>query len=149
MILWVFTGDCGDFRRQQTHNHAVFIGRPRFAVETQEGCPSALFATKAQAAIVQAIDKPFEAHWHFHQFTAQRGDHAVNHCTGNQRFAHRHIGAPLWTMLEQVVDGHRQIMVRVHQALRRNNAVAVVIRVVGERQIELVTQRQQTTHRRH
>ena len=43
-------------------------------------------------------------------------------------------------MLEQVVDGYRQIVVRVHQALRRDDAVTVVIRIVGERQIEFVAQ---------
>lgn len=51
-------------------------------------------------------------------------------------------------MLEQVVDGYRQIMVRVHQALRRDDAMAVVIRIVGKRQIEFVAQRQQAGHRR-
>ncbi|MOA27799.1 hypothetical protein D3C78_1486970 [compost metagenome] len=51
-------------------------------------------------------------------------------------------------MLEQIVDGNRQIMVRIHQPRRRNYAVAVVIRIVGKRQVELVAQRQQATHRR-
>ncbi len=50
-------------------------------------------------------------------------------------------------MLEQIVDGHCQIVVRVHQPCRGNNTVAVIIRVVGECQVEFITQRQQTCHR--
>ncbi|MNC27204.1 hypothetical protein D3C75_753690 [compost metagenome] len=49
-------------------------------------------------------------------------------------------------MLEQVVNRNCKIMVRIHQTSRRDDTVAVVIRVVGERQIEFVTQRQQTRH---
>ena len=50
-------------------------------------------------------------------------------------------------MLEQVVDSHRQIVVRIHQASRGHDTVTVVIRIVGEGQIELIAQRQQTRHR--
>ena len=140
VMLRVFTGYRGDFSRQQAHDDTVFVRRPRFAVEAQERGPGALFAAEAQAAVEQAVHEPLEADRHFHQLAAQVGHHAVDHCAGHQRFTYRHIGAPLWAMLEQVVDGYRQIMVRVHQALRRDDAMAVVIRIVGKRQIEFVAQ---------
>ena len=50
-------------------------------------------------------------------------------------------------MPEQVVNRHRQIVVRVHQTCRRDDAVTVIIRIVSERQIELIAQRQQPCHR--
>ena len=49
-------------------------------------------------------------------------------------------------MLEQIVDGNRQIVVRVHQTRRRDDTVTVVVRVVGEREVKLVAQRQQARH---
>ena len=147
MLLRVFPGHRGDFHRQQAHDDAVFIGGPRRAVEAQEGGPGALFAAEAEAAIEQAVDKPLKAHRHFHQLAAQIVHHAVNHRGGDQRFTHRHLFAPLRTMLEQVVDRYRQVVVRVHQPRRGHNPVAVVIRVVSKRQIELIAQRQQAGHR--
>ena len=50
-------------------------------------------------------------------------------------------------MLEQVVDRHRQVVVRIHQTCRSDDTVTVIIRVVSKRQIELITQCQQTRHR--
>ena len=58
---------------------AVFVGGPRRAVETQEGSPCTLFAAKAEAAVEQTIDKPFETYRDFYQFTAQVVDHTVDH----------------------------------------------------------------------
>ncbi len=87
-----------------------------------------------------------KAHRHFHQLAAQIVHHAVNHRGGDQRFTHRHLFAPLRTMLEQVVDRYRQVVVR-SSTRRGDNPVAVVIRVVSKRQIELIAQRQQAGHR--
>ena len=50
-------------------------------------------------------------------------------------------------MLEQVVDRHRQIVVRIHQPCRGDDTVTVVVWVIGKGQIELVAQRQQPRHR--
>ena len=50
-------------------------------------------------------------------------------------------------MLEQVVNRHRQIVVRVHQPGRRDDTVTVVIRVIREGQVKFVAQRQQARHR--
>ena len=50
-------------------------------------------------------------------------------------------------MLEQVVNRHRQVVVRIHQPGRGDNPVTVVIRVIGKCQIELIAQRQQARHR--
>lgn len=50
-------------------------------------------------------------------------------------------------MLEQVIDRHRQVVVRIHQTCRSDDTVTVIIRVVSKRQIELITQCQQARHR--
>ncbi|MNV12173.1 hypothetical protein D3C71_1027660 [compost metagenome] len=96
---------------------------------------------------MQTINEPFEAHRHFYQFTAQIVHHAVNHRGRDQRFTDGHLFAPLWTMLEQIVDRNGQVVVRIHQARRGDDTVTVVVGVVSKRQIELVTQGQQTGHR--
>jgi hypothetical protein len=75
----------------------------------------ALFTAKAEAAVVQTVNKPFKADRDFHQLTTQRINHAVNHGRRNQRFTNSNLFAPLWAMLEQVVDRHGQVVVRVHQ----------------------------------
>ncbi|CCJ87939.1 hypothetical protein BN133_4316 [Cronobacter dublinensis 582] len=147
MLLRVFAGDRGDFRRQQAHDDAVFIGGPRRAVKAQEGRARALFAAEAEAAVVETVNEPFKTDRHFHQLTAQRIDHAVDHRGRDQRFADGNVLAPLRAMLEQIVDSDSEIVVRVHQTCRSDDAVAVVVRVVGERQIELIAQRQQARHR--
>ncbi len=147
MLLRVFPGNGGDFRRQQAHDDTVFIGRPRRTVETQERSARALFPAETKAAVEQTVNKPFEAYRHFHQLASQVIHHAVNHRGRDQRFTDSHVFAPQRTMLEQIVNGDRQIMVRVHQPCRRHDAMTVVVRVVGEGQVKLVTQRQQTRHR--
>ena len=50
-------------------------------------------------------------------------------------------------MLEQVIDRHCQVVVRIHQTRRGDDTVTVIVRIVGKGQIELVTQRQQSRHR--
>lgn len=127
-----FPGNSGDFRRQQAHDDTVFIGRPRRTVETQERSARALFPAETKAAVEQTVNKPFEAYRHFHQLASQIIHHAVNHRGRDQRFTDSHLFAPQRTMLEQIVNGDRQIMVRVHQPCRRHDAMTVVVRVVGE-----------------
>lgn len=51
-------------------------------------------------------------------------------------------------MFEQIVDRHREIVVRRHQAsLGRNDAVAVVVGVAGEGDVETVLHASQALHR--
>lgn len=66
--------------------------------------PRALFTAKAEAAVVQTINKPLKAHRHFHQLATQRVDHTVNHSGRDQRFTHRDLFAPLRTVLEEIID---------------------------------------------
>lgn len=132
-----FPGNGGDFRRQQAHDDPVFIGRPRRTVETQERSARALFPAETKAAVEQTVNKPFEANRHFYQLASQIIHHAVNHRGRDQRFTDSHVFAPQRTMLEQIVNGDRQIMVRVHQPCRRHDAMTVVVRVVGEGQSNL------------
>ncbi len=51
-------------------------------------------------------------------------------------------------MLEQIVDSNGQIVVRVHQAGRRDDTVAVIIGIVAKRQVKFVLIGQQARHGR-
>jgi len=63
----------------------------------------------------------------------------VNHGAGDQSLADGSIRAPTRAMLEQVMDGNREVMIRVHQPYTgRDNAVSVIIGVVAESDIEAV-----------
>src|SRR5260370_29838159 len=42
--------------------------------------------------------------------------HPVNHAAADQRFTYRSPGSPAGTMGEQVTNGHRQIVIGVHQS---------------------------------
>ncbi|MOA27151.1 hypothetical protein D3C78_1480020 [compost metagenome] len=50
-------------------------------------------------------------------------------------------------MLEQVVDGHGQVVIRGQQTARGDDAMAVVVRVAGKGHIESFTQTDQALHR--
>ena len=56
--------------------------------------------------------------------------------------------SPLRAMGEQIADGHREIVVRIHQARRgRDDSVPVRVRIVGERHLILIFQPHQSGHR--
>ena len=66
---------------------------------------------------------------------------AIDHATGNHRLSDRAVAAPVWTVCVQICYRGRQIVVRIHQpSRRRDDAVAVRIRIVGKGDVELVTQ---------
>ena len=137
----------GHLAGQQRRDQAVLVRRPHRAVQAQERCPGAFFTTKAQRAVKQAIGKPFKADRHFVQATAQTRSHTVNQTAADYGFAHCRIGAPVRTVLEQVVNGHRQIVVRRQQAARRgHDAMAVVVGVTGKSHVKTLFKADQPLH---
>ena len=100
-----------DLCRQQRRDEAVFVGRPDRAIPPEKRRPGALFATEAQHAGAEAIDEPLEAHRHLVELPAQgRGD-AIDHLATHHRLAHRRVLAPLRSVLEEVEDGDRQVVI--------------------------------------
>ena len=71
---------------------------------------------------------------------------SVNQTTADHGFAHRSIAAPLRAVTEQVVDGHGEVVVGLQQAIRGNDAVAVVVRVASEGHVKALTQAYQALH---
>ena len=144
----VATGTGSHFRCQQGRNQTVLVSAPNAAILTQERCTGALFTAKTQRAVEQTVGEPFEADRHFVQTTTQTLGHAIDQATADHGFTHASIGAPLRTVLEQVIDGHGEVIVRRQQTTgRRDDAVAVVIRVAGESHVETLFQTDQTLHR--
>ncbi len=148
MFARVFAGDGGDFRREQIHDRAVLVGCPHRAVAPQETGPGAFLATKTKRAIEQSRREPFEADGCFAQPAAQLVHHAINHAAAHQCFANGRAGRPLRTMREQITNGHRQVMIRVHQTGGwSDDAVPVRIGVVGERDAEFILETHEAGHR--
>ncbi|CRZ49237.1 Uncharacterised protein [Vibrio cholerae] len=113
---------------------------------TQERSPRTLFTAKTKATRVESINKPFEAYWNFTQFAAKIGNHFINHRTGNQRFTDGNMARPTLTMTVQIINAHREEVIRIHQAFRGHNAVTVVVRIVTKSQVVFIFQGQQTRH---
>ncbi len=138
----------GDLGRQQGRHQAVLVGGPHRAVVAQQRRTGAFLATEAERAIEQALGKPLEADRHFDQFAAQPLRHAVDQRRGDHGLADRGVRAPLRPVPVQVVDQHRQVMVRLHQAVAAgDDAVAVMVGIAGERDVVFVLQADQPLHR--
>ena len=74
--------------------------------------------------------------------------HAVDHAARHQRLADGGVGAPARAVLEQVPDRDREVVVRVHQpAAAGDDAVAVAVGVVAERDVEAILEPDQARHR--
>ncbi|KWV87536.1 hypothetical protein PFLmoz3_02819 [Pseudomonas fluorescens] len=146
-LAWVLAFARGHFRGQQGRDQAVLVGTPHAAVLAQERGTGAFFAAKPQRPLKQAIGKPFEAHWHFVQATADARRDAVDQAAADHGLAHGRIGTPVRAVLEQIVDGHRQVVVGRQQTTgRRDDAVAVVVRVAGEGNVETLLETDQALH---
>src|SRR5687768_11330487 len=121
-----------NFPGQQCGYDSVFIRRPGCAVDAQERGARAFFSAKAERAIAQTLHEPFEPDRHLVDLSPQLLRDAINHLAADYRFAHCHIPAPIWPVLEKVVDSNRQIMIRWQQpGAPRHNTVAVVIGIAG------------------
>ncbi len=76
-----------------------------------------------------------------------RAGDAIDQAAADHGLAHGRIGAPVGTVLEQVVDGHGQVVVRRQQAAGRgDDAVAIVVRVAGEGHVETLLEADQALH---
>ncbi|MCY1174858.1 hypothetical protein D9M73_150730 [compost metagenome] len=71
---------------------------------------------------------------------------AVDQAAGDHGLAHGGVGAPLRAVAEQVVDGHGEVVVGLQQAVRGDDAVAVVVRVAGEGHVKALAQAYQALH---
>ena len=106
----------------------------------------ALLAAETEAAVQQPRHEPLEPDRHLAQPAAERSRHAVDHGAGDQRLADGGVRAPARAVLEQVPDGHGQVVVRVHQARPRDDAVAVGVGVVAEGDVEPILEADQAGH---
>ena len=137
----------GDFGGKQTENDPVLVGRPDRSVSPEERRSGALLAGEAERAADQAIDEPFEPHGHFDKLAAElRGD-AVDDAAADNGLADGAAAAPAGTILEQIRNGNREVMIGIHQAVRPgHDAVPVGIGVVGEGNVEFVAHADQPRH---
>ena len=136
-----------DLGRQQRRDHSVLVRGPHGPVHAQEGSPGALFSAEAQGAAEQALDEPLEAHRHFVKPAPQLRRDPVDHAARYHGLADRRILPPAGTVLEQVVDRDREVMIRRQQpGASGDDAMAIVIGVAGEGHIEAVLQSDQAAH---
>ena len=136
-----------DLRREQREQDAVLVGRPRRAVAAQEAGSGALLAAEADRAVDEPLDEPLEADRHLDQAAAERVGDEVDHRAGHERLADPRV-RPVARAAEQVVDRDREVVVGVHQAgRRRDDPVAVGVRVAGDGDVEAVLELDQPGHR--
>ena len=135
------------FSREERRGNSVFVGGPHRPVAAQERGTCALFAGKAQRAAVQPFGKPLEAGRHLPKLAPEPGRHPVYQLGADNGLADGRVQAPLRTVLKQVLDGDRQVVVgRQQTGFGRNDAVAVVIGVAGEGDVEMILVEQQSLH---
>ena len=91
-----------------------------------------LLAAEPDLAAAQPGHEPLEADRHLDQRAAEVRRDAVDHGRGHQRLADRRVGSPAGAMGVQVLDGHGEVVVGVHQArVGRDDAVPVGVGVVA------------------
>src|ERR1700756_3347046 len=110
MLAGILTCAGGDFRCEQIHDEAVFVGSPDGTVAPQETGSGTFFASKTVRTVQQALHKPLESHRYFRKPAAQPLDHLVDHAAAHQGLADGSLSLPQGTVHEQVTDGHREVM---------------------------------------
>ena len=128
-------GDREDLRGEQREDDAVLVRRPHGAVLTQEGGSRGLFAAETDGAVEQTGNEVLEADGDLDELTAHRRDDAVDEGGGDEGLADRGISLPSRAMLEQVVDRNREVVVRVHETVRRHDPMTIRVGVVAGRNI--------------
>ncbi|MNF72248.1 hypothetical protein D3C84_542200 [compost metagenome] len=146
MGLGILAGHGQDLGGQQRQDEAILVGGPDAAVLAQEGGARALLAAEAELAAEKTIHEPLEADRHLFQGAADLAGNSVDHGRGDQRLADGGVRRPTGSVGEQVLDGHRQVVVRVHQTRLGDDAVTVVVRIVAKGDVELVFQGNQARH---
>ena len=143
----ILSGGRRDFSREEGENNAVLVRRPTVAIKTEEGGSCAFFATESDGLCAQARHEPFEADRNFANFTTEKFADAVDHGTADERLADLRIRRPLRARLEEILDGDGKIVVWIHEAgRRRDDAMAVEIRIVAEGDVEFVFQADKACH---
>src|ERR1051326_7012836 len=138
---------CSDLRRQQGRNNSILISSPDCAVETQERRTRALFSTKTEGAVEQAIHEPFEADRNLVELTAQFCCDAIVHLTAHHGLTHGRRVVPFGSVLEKVVDSDGQVMIRLKQTrLARDNSVPVMVCVTSKGNVEAILQSDEIFH---
>ena len=146
VLARVLAGLGGDLGGQQRHQDPVLVGRPRAAVAAQERGAGALLPAEAERAVEQAVDEPLEADRHLVEAAAEVVGDEIDHGARHERLAHAGL-RPVARSAEQVVDRDGEVVVRVQQArVRRDDPVAVGVRVAGDRDVEAVAQLEQPRH---
>ena len=146
MGLGILAGHRQDLGGQQRQDEAILVGGPDGTVLAQEGGTRALLAAKAELAAVETVHEPLEADRHLFEGATDLAGHPVDHGRGDQRLADGRPLGPAGSVGEQILDGHRQIVVRIHQARLGDDAVTVVVRVIAKGDVELVFQSNQARH---
>ena len=111
--------------------------------------PGTLLAAEPERAVDEPGDEPLEADRHLDEPPPEVGHDPVDHRSTRRASCRRRRRRPQRApAAEQVGDRGRQEVVRVEQAGgRRDDAVAVGVGVVAERDVEAVAQRDQPGHR--
>ena len=79
-------------------------------------------------------------------FPAEPFDDMVDHGAADERLPDRCRRRPVWAILQQVVDRDGEVMVRIHQPGRGDDAVSVGVRVVPKGDLELAFESDETRH---
>ena len=91
--------------------------------------------------------EPLEPHRNVKYFALQARCDARYQLGADHGLAHGGLCAPLGPVAKQVVNGHRQVVVRRQQSIAwRNDAVAVVVGVAGKGNVEAVLECNESLH---
>src|SRR5262245_40742667 len=114
----------------------------------QEAGAGTLLATETTYAVEQSGHEPLEPHWHFQEPAAESRDDSIDETAADERLADGHVAAPPRPIGEQVIDGDREIVVRIHQPRgTRHDTVAIRVGIVGKGDLETILQSHEPGHR--
>ena len=103
-----------NLRSQQPHQQTVFVRSPNRSVLPQEACPRAFFPAETHLAVIKP-GKPLKPHRSLVQNALMPNHDAVNQRTRHQRLPHRSRCRPVRPVGQQIIDRHRQKMIRIQQ----------------------------------
>src|SRR5690606_5521549 len=137
-----------DLRRQQVEEDTVLVRRPDRAVAPQKRRPGALLPAKPVRTAQQTLHKPLETDRDLRPRPPDLRRHTVDHRARDQRLPHGRIRRPSIPVLEQIPDGHRQVVIWIHQPPSAGHEpMAVEIRSIPESDVEPVPQLDEPGHR--
>lgn len=143
----VLAGDGEDLGGEEGHDDAVLIGGPYRAVLAEEGGSGAFLTAEAVGAVDESINEPFKADGDFGEGALEAVGDAVDHRAADEGFADGGILAPQGSMREEVIDGYGEVVVGVEESGGAgDDAVAVVIGVVAEGDVEFILKADEACH---